>query len=222
LPLCGRPVLLHTVEVFTGLDFVAEMSLVVNPKDRGPVEEQWGDELRERGISHLTVGGAERQDSVRNGVEALGDSCEWVAIHDAVRPFVSREAVTAVVTAARQNGAAILAAPMKETVKESPDGTVITGTIPRSGLWCAQTPQVFPRQRFLEVMDRASAEGWQVTDDAQLFEMAGLQVALVEGPYDNLKITTEADWRLAQALMEAKRASERQQRRLPPNAPGWQ
>jgi len=141
---------------------------------------------------------------VRHGVEALGDSCEWVVIHDAVRPFVTPEAIDAVVQSARQNGAAILASPMKETVKESPDGHLIARTVPRAPLWCAQTPQVFPRAKYLEASARATAEDWQVTDDAQVFEMAGLPVALVEGPYDNLKITTEADWHLAQALIRAR------------------
>jgi len=181
-----------------------QISLVVNAKDREAVEERWGEELKRLHTERIVVGGATRQESVRNGVEALDDSCKWVAIHDAVRPFVTPEAVDAVVRSARQNGAAILASPMKETVKESPEGRLISRTVPRTPLWCAQTPQVFPRGKYLETSARATAEGWQVTDDAQVFEMAGLPVALVEGPYDNLKITTEADWHLAQALIKAR------------------
>jgi 2-C-methyl-D-erythritol 4-phosphate cytidylyltransferase len=176
----------------------------VNGKDLEAVQRQWGAELASLGVSPIVVGGAERQESVRAGVEALDRSCEWVAIHDAVRPFVSSEAVQAVIRSAREHGAAILASPMKETVKESSDGRLISQTVPRASLWCAQTPQVFSRAQYLELSKRAIREGWQVTDDAQVLEMAGLRVAIVEGTYDNIKITTEADWRLAQALMAAR------------------
>jgi len=182
---------------------VRQICLVVNGKDLEAVQRQWGSELAIRGVSRIVVGGAERQESVRNGVEALDRACEWVAIHDAVRPFVSPEAVRAVIRSAREHGAAILASPMKETVKESADGRLIGRTVPRAPLWCAQTPQVFPRAQYLAVSERAIREGWQVTDDAQVFEMAGLPVALVEGTYDNIKITTEADWRIAQGLAAA-------------------
>jgi 2-C-methyl-D-erythritol 4-phosphate cytidylyltransferase len=208
LDLGGQPVLLRTLDAFARLDFVCEIIVVVNEKDRDEVLQKWGEELKAKKVSQIIPGGAERQDSVRIGVEALNETCDWVAIHDGVRPFVRAEAVETTVRAAFSVGAAILAAPMKETVKRlSADAGherpgLIDATIPRSGLWCAQTPQIFPRVQYLEISRRASEEAWQVTDDAQLFEMAGLPVALVEGAYDNIKITTEADYRLAQLMAE--------------------
>lgn len=203
LDLAGRPVFLRALDRFSGHDFFRQKVLVLNVKDRGKVEEQWGEELERLGVGPIVVGGATRQASVRKGVEALDAACTWVAIHDAVRPFVRADQVAALAACARAGNTAILAVPVKETIKESGDGRVIGRTVPRASLWAAQTPQVFPRATYLEVTLRAEAEGWEVTDDAQLFEMAGLPVSLVEGSTDNFKITTEADWRMAQALAAA-------------------
>ena len=208
LDLGGRPVLLRTLDAFAPLDFVREIVIVVNEKDRDEVLQNWGDELTAMKVTHVVPGGTERQDSVRSGVETLSATNEWVAIHDGVRPFVRAEMIESTARGALATGAAILAAPMKETVKRlSTDPGhktpgLITETVPRSDLWCAQTPQIFPRAQYLEVSRKAGTEGWQVTDDAQLFEIAGLPVALVEGAYDNIKITTEADYRLAQSMAE--------------------
>ncbi|MDA0837303.1 MAG: 2-C-methyl-D-erythritol 4-phosphate cytidylyltransferase [Planctomycetota bacterium] len=213
LDLDGRPILLRTLAAFSPLDFVREIVIVVNKKDRDEVLHNWGDELAAMKVTQVVCGGTERQDSVRSGVEALSETIEWVAIHDGVRPFVRADGIQATFRAALATGAAILATPMKETVKRlSPDSGypipetdrqaqgIIAATVSRSDLWCAHTPQIFPRAKYLEVSRKAGEEGWQVTDDAQLFEMAGLPVALVEGTYDNIKITTEADYRLAQSM----------------------
>lgn len=208
LDLGGRAVLLRSLDAFAELEFVHEIVIVVNEKDRKEVLEKWGDELSVRKVSNVIGGGAERQDSVRCGAEALSDKCEWLAIHDGVRPFIRANAIEATIRGAMVTGAAILATPMKETVKQvtgsSPlqGSPMIAATIPRADLWCAQTPQVFPRLQYLDISRRAATEGWEVTDDAQLFEKAGLPVALIEGTYDNIKITTEADYRLAQSMAE--------------------
>jgi 2-C-methyl-D-erythritol 4-phosphate cytidylyltransferase len=207
LDLGGRPVLLRTLDAFSQLEFVSEIVIVVNEKDRDEVLKNWGDEFTAMKVTHVVSGGSERQDSVRCGVEALSESIDWVAIHDGVRPFVRAEMIESTARGAQATGAAILAVPMKETVKrlgtdighETAVG-LISETVPRSDLWCAQTPQIFQRTQYLEVSRKAGEQGWQVTDDAQLFEMAGLPVALVEGTYDNIKITTEADYRLAQSM----------------------
>lgn len=201
LQLAGREIFLHTLDVFEQVPCIINKVLVVNPKDVQEVKANWNEELDRFGVSAVVEGGASRQESVLNGVRSLDAECEWVAIHDAVRPFVRAEDITRTVQAAAETGAAILAAPMKETIKENRGGSRIGRTIPRALLWGAQTPQVFPREKYLEVSARAIEENWEVTDDAQLFELAGLEVTLVEGSYDNIKITTEADWRIAQGMV---------------------
>jgi 2-C-methyl-D-erythritol 4-phosphate cytidylyltransferase len=200
LDLAGRPIFLRTLDVFSSIDEIIEKALVVNADDLEMVKATWGEELERLGVRHIVVGGDTRQKSVLNGVSALGPGCAWAAIHDAVRPFVTRDMVTQVLEEAVRTGAAILAMEMKDTVKESDDGRTIRRTVPRERLWLAQTPQVFPREAYLRVAQRAISEAWEVTDDASIFERAGLPVAIVRGGYNNLKITTQDDLTMAQAL----------------------
>lgn len=200
LELAGRPIFLRTLDAFASMQEVSSQVLVVNKDDYTWVTERWKDELRKLRVCAVTVGGESRQESVRRGVEKVPPSCDWLAIHDAVRPFLRREALLRVFNAAKDHGAAILAVSVKETVKKVSPRQEISGTIPRNELWLAQTPQVFPREEYMAVSERALTEGWAVTDDAQLFEMAGRPVRLVEGDYENIKITTESDLALAQAL----------------------
>jgi 2-C-methyl-D-erythritol 4-phosphate cytidylyltransferase len=138
------------------------------------------------------AGGAERQDSVRAGLAALPPEVEWVAVHDAARPWVRPDDVSRVIRAARETGAAILAVPCADTVKRVKEGRVIE-TPPRNELWAAQTPQVFRRDWLEEAHAKAAAEGARGTDDASLVEALGLPVAVVPGDPSNRKVTTRED-----------------------------
>jgi 2-C-methyl-D-erythritol 4-phosphate cytidylyltransferase len=149
----------------------------------------------------VVEGGRERQDSVRCGMAAAGDA-DLLAIHDAARPFVSRETVDAVLAAARQHGAAIVAAPATDTIKQVHADGWIESTPARQHLWLAQTPQVFRA----ELLRAAHAQATEpaATDDAALVEALGQRVYVVPGNADNRKITTPedlrwAEWRLAQS-----------------------
>jgi 2-C-methyl-D-erythritol 4-phosphate cytidylyltransferase len=146
----------------------------------------------------VVEGGAERQDSVRNGLAAAGDA-DLIAIHDAARPFVSRAVVEAVIAAARRHGAAIVATPATDTLKQvHPDGW-IEATPPRERLWLAQTPQVF-RADLLRAA-HAQATGSGATDDAALVEAIGQRIFVVRGNPENHKITTPEDLRWAEWLL---------------------
>ena len=192
VPLAGRPLLLHALAGIAVSPLIERVVPVIARGDR----ERW-ERLRPElaAMSKLAApvfGGAERQDSVRAGLEALPADVEWVAVHDAARPFVRPEAVARVIEAARACGAAILAAPVADTIKRVQAGRVIE-TPPRSECWAAQTPQVFRVELLREALAKASAQGRVATDDSQLVEWLGVAVAVVEGDSDNWKLTRPED-----------------------------
>ncbi|CAN0369401.1 unnamed protein product, partial [Ectocarpus sp. 4 AP-2014] len=183
-------------------DDVCQTIVVISPDDREDFQRKFGANLAFMNVE-LAIGGAKRADSVRAGLEKITDNATHVAVHDAARPLVTPAEVDAVFAAAVESGAAILAAPVTATLKRVADGK-ITATESRDGLWGAQTPQVFE----VGLLRRAHEEGANVpaTDDAQLVERLGEPVTVVEGSAENLKITTQADLRLAAAILAARPA----------------
>jgi len=151
-------------------------------------------------LADPVCGGPERQDSVRLGLAQLPADTEWVAVHDAARCLVSEAEVEAVSRAAEETGAAILARPSADTLKIVRSDAV-ESTPERSACWVAQTPQVFRVEVLREALDKAEAEGFVGTDDAQLVERLGVRVRVVPGSARNLKITTADDLRIAAALL---------------------
>jgi 2-C-methyl-D-erythritol 4-phosphate cytidylyltransferase len=204
LELRGRPVLCHALDRFLPLrPHIVQTVLLVHDDDLGIIEREYGELLRTRyGVTDILAGGEQRQDTVRIGLERVDSEADLVAIHDSVRPFVAPAMIQACVRAAADTGAAIVAMPMKPTVKRVA-GWTITDTVPRQDLWCAQTPQVFRRSLILRAYEQAAQTGLSVTDDAQMVEALGHPVAVVEGSELNLKITTPEDLRLAEAILAA-------------------
>lgn len=147
----------------------------------------------------ITAGGAERQDSVRIALELVSAEAEIVVVHDAARPFATPAMFAACIDAAARSGGAIAAIPLADTLKRVDNG-VIAATVPRAGLWRAQTPQAFRRALLLEAHARAERERIPATDDADLVERLGATVEIVQGSQINLKITTPDDLTLAGAI----------------------
>ena len=145
-------------------------------------------------------GGAERQDSVAAGFAAIPEEFELVAIHDAARCRVSAADVARVMAAAEECGAALLASPARDTLKLVKDG-VVAATPDRGDCWLAQTPQVFHRSLYAQALEKARADGFRGTDDAQLVEHLGVGVRVVEGSPGNFKITLPEDLALAEQLL---------------------
>ncbi len=199
-PLAGRAVWLHSAEKFLERDDVKQVVIVVAPEDRDAFVEKFGANLAFMGVT-LATGGAHRADSVRNGLEKLGPEIDMVAIHDAARPCIASAWIDRVFEAGARTGAAILATPVVSTLKRvGPDGT-IQGTVDRTGLWEAQTPQVFARSLLEKAY--ATRAGDQPTDEAQLVESLGQKVTVVAGSPINLKITSRDDLRLAEQALKA-------------------
>ena len=199
-PLAGRPVWLHSAEKFIDRPDVKQVVVVVSPEDRESFREKFGANLAFMGLT-LAEGGASRAESVRNGLEKLGPEIDMVAIHDAARPCLAAAWIDRVFETGARTGAAILATPVVGTLKRvGPDHT-ITGTVDRTGLWEAQTPQVFAR----DLLTRAFAAKHDPahTDESQLVEALGHRVTVVPGSPINLKITSREDLRLAEQALKA-------------------
>lgn len=152
------------------------------------------------GLETAVEGGAERQDSMRAGLRSLPDEIEWVAVHDAARCLVSPADVRAVVSEAVASGAAILAEPVRDTIKRANAGEIVE-TPARDALWAAQTPQVVRRDWLEAGLEAAARAARQATDDAQLVEWLGRPVRIVEAKSPNPKITRPEDLLLAEALL---------------------
>ena len=192
LELAGRPVLAHTWERFERAADIDEIVLVVREGMAEAVAQLAGD-YGFRKPHRLVAGGAERQDSVWHGLEAVSAGTELVAIQDGARPCTSAALITATLTAARETGAAVAACAVTDTIKESADGRFAGRTLDRARLWAVQTPQTFR----LEVIRRALAEvrrqGLRVTDDTAACELIGQPVRLVACPEPNPKVTRPED-----------------------------
>ena len=147
----------------------------------------------------VVAGGENRVDSIRNGLIAVSAKVDYVAIHDAARPCVSEQEISAVFSAAKKHGAALLAAPVIGTVKKVIDGQVEM-TVPREAYWEAQTPQVFRRDLIIEAYQQRTRD--IPTDDAQLVEHLGKPVFIVPADRGNIKITTQSDLVQAKYLVE--------------------
>ena len=188
LELAGEPMLRRTLKAFVTHQLVSAVRPVINMDDRGLFE------TAAAGLDVLdpVAGGATRQDSVRLGLQSLaGLDPDKVLIHDAARAFVSGGVISRVIAALGDAPGAIPALPVTDTLKRGLKDGRIGETVPRDGLWRAQTPQGF---RFRDILDaHLAAQGGGLTDDAAVAERAGLAVAMVEGAEDNIKITTPRD-----------------------------
>src|SRR5262245_24683617 len=168
----GRAVWLRTVELFITRPDVCQCLLVIAPEDRDLFRTRYAPNIAFLDVQVID-GGAERFESVANALSQLKAEVEYVAVHDAVRPCVESAHIDAVFKKATETGAAILAAPVNDTVKKATDKKTVKETLSRQGLWLAQTPQVFRKELLLDAYANRAKLGKDITDDAQLMEAAG-------------------------------------------------
>jgi len=192
LPLGDKPILVHTLQLFQNIREVDDIVLVTGEEDCGRCREYVERYALDK-VRAVIAGGAERQHSVHRGLQALTPGAEWVLVHDGVRPFPAADQVLACWREAQEHGAAVLAVPVKDTIKVVDDAKRIQSTPDRRSLWAIQTPQAFRLSLLREAYERAEREGFVGTDDAMLVERTGTVVRVVEGDYYNIKITTPED-----------------------------
>ncbi|WP_435011330.1 2-C-methyl-D-erythritol 4-phosphate cytidylyltransferase [Tundrisphaera lichenicola] len=198
----GRAVWLRAADSFLGRDDVAQVIVAIHPEDRELFDRRYGAEVAFREIT-VVEGGAERHDTIAKALEAVDPSVDHVAVHDAARPCLASEQVDAVFAAAIEHGAALLAVAVADTLKRVGLDGVIVETVPRAGLFGAQTPQVFRKDLLVRAYANRAGLDEAITDDTQLVEAIGHPCHVVEGSPMNLKITTAADLRLASAILKA-------------------
>ena len=199
----GRAVWLRCAELFITRDDVCQCLIVVAPEDREMFRRRYQANLAFMNVQ-IADGGKERFESVANALALIKEEAEFVAIHDAARPCVTAEAIETVFAGAAKTGAAMLAVPVAETVKRADDKGLVKETVPRRGLWLAQTPQVFRRDWLIEAYAKRSQLGRDITDDAQLIEAIGHPVYLLHGSSSNIKITAREDLALAEAILKSR------------------
>lgn len=214
LPLRGKPVLHHSLDLFlerlpeycksVGKSAPEHVVLVMDPSYQ-PEYQPFIDSYPKGRLTFANPG-KERQGSVENGlnklVEVSNGKCKYVAVHDSARPLVTIEEVCNVVSDAKEHGAAVLGVPCKATIKESEDGSFVLRTIPRARLWEVHTPQVVEIDTLLRGFKKVAEEDLEVTDDVSIVEALGEPVKLTLGEYTNLKITTPEDMDVAEAILE--------------------
>ena len=208
LELEGRTVLEIACEAFDNAPSVVEIVVVGHPDDLERIRRLAAESRSMKKVRRVVPGGEERSDSVRAGVSACGDTA-LLAIHDVARPLVTADLVERAIAVASVRGAALVAVPATDTMKTSSDGKSAESTLDRSVLWSAQTPQVFRKGLFVELLERALAEGYRPTDDSALHEAYVGPVPIVPGDSSNLKITRTEDLAIAAAILRERAAHGR-------------
>ena len=205
LKLDGKPILAVTLEKFNRCPLVDGIVLVVPVDDIGFCINEIVKKYKLNKVLRVTAGGKRRQDSVRAGIEAIEGECDFVLIHDGVRPFVSTETIQNSIEAIKDERAVITAVPVKDTVKKVSEKGYVAKTYDRKLLWLVQTPQVFRYDDIRNAHRKAEAEAWEeVTDDAMLMEKLGIPVKVVVGSEENIKVTTPHDLAYAEFLLDKK------------------
>ncbi|MBD3879578.1 MAG: 2-C-methyl-D-erythritol 4-phosphate cytidylyltransferase [Quinella sp. 1Q5] len=201
LELAGEPILLRTLKTFSKVERINFLIVVVAAHEVETVE---GLMRSARGLKpwRVTVGGSERQYSIANGLKLLPDDAQIVLVHDAARPLVTVQTINEVIDAAEQFGGAIAAIPEKNTIKVIDAQGFVKYTPPRAELVSVMTPQGFRREILLRAYDKAAEENFLGTDDSSLVEQLGFRVKVVAGGYQNIKITTPEDIRIAETFLE--------------------
>ena len=198
-----KEVLAHTLEVFNKSTLIDAIILVVSKEEIEKVKIEIVEKYALHKVKKIVAGGAERQDSVYNGLMATSEDTKYVMIHDGARPFIKEAVLKKALEVTLEKEATVVAVPVKDTIKivDNKENKVID-TPDRSTLWSIQTPQTFTKELLLKAYEYAKRESLVVTDDSMLVEAYGKSVYIVEGDYTNIKITTPEDLIIGEALLK--------------------
>lgn len=198
-----KQVVIYSLESFNKHPDIDEIIVVASVQNKAAIIKAIKDYSFKK-IKALCLGGKRRQDSVYKGIKAASPSSNWVLIHDCARPFINSKLITKVISTAKKSGGAILGVPVKATIKSVKGDFLVDKTLDRANLWEIQTPQVFKKELILKAYNLYAKENF--TDDASLVEKLGGRVKIVQGSYENIKITTRVDLLLAGLMVLKARA----------------
>ncbi len=199
LLLNGQPILHHTLMAFEASGLVDSVTLVVPKNDLDQARKKWDCKI----VKNIVAGGKERQDSVYNGFKALDSDTDIVIVHDGVRPFVAEDLIARSIDAANKFGAAIVAIPVSDTIKQVDNEDFVTHTVDRNGLWRVQTPQTFQYTVLDEAFKIAVNDSYYGTDEGSLLEHAGKKLKIIMGSELNIKITRQEDLILGEGIINS-------------------
>jgi len=201
IKICGIPIIVLTLSVFNKCKLIDEIILVVNAGEIDNANKIIK-KYKLSKVNEIVAGGKERQNSVSNGLRIIGDDCDIIIIHDGARPFVTEEIIKSSISEAKYSGAAVAGVPVKDTIKTVDASGEIDGTLNRTKLWAAQTPQTFKADLIKSAYKTALSRGINATDDSMMVEHIGHKVTMVTGSHENIKITTPEDLVIAEAIMK--------------------
>lgn len=202
LMLNEKEILAHTIEKFQICSSIDEIIIVTGQDE---IEYCTNDICRRYKFSKVKAiveGGAERQDSVYNGLKQVSDQTEVVLIHDGARPLIKAEQIKASIETAYKEGACVVGVPVKDTIKICDNGQMVTSTPSRDTLWVVQTPQAFKYECIMKAYKEGAKNNLVATDDSMMVEAIGHPVKVIHGSYDNIKITTPEDLIIAKSLLK--------------------
>lgn len=205
--LAGEPVIAHTLRAFQSSELIGEIIVVCRDEDENAILKI----AQSNNISKLAQfveGGSSRAESVKNGIAAVSAKTKYLAIHDGARPLISVKEINDVVTTAFTTGAATLGTPVTDTIKVVDENNIILSTPARSSLRAVQTPQVFDREMYEFALDKAGNELTSFTDDCSLIESLGVQIELVPGSTENIKLTTPEDIQIAESILRNRKQAQ--------------
>lgn len=200
----NKPILAHTIEKFENNCYIDEIILVVGNDEVNFVKENIVQKYNFKKITSIIEGGLERQDSVYNGLQSASKDCNIVLVHDGARPFITDETIEKGIQVAKESGACVVAVPVKDTIKIINENMEVVNTPDRETLWAVQTPQIFAYTLLMEAYKKIQNRNIKVTDDAMLVEKLGYTIKIIEGSYENIKITTPEDLILGEGILKKK------------------
>ena len=203
LKLENKDVIAHTIDKFYNNENIGEIIVVVREDEAEFFKINIIEKYGYKNIK-IAFGGSERQDSVYNGLKMVDENCKIVLIHDGARPFVNNETIDSAIESAKENKCVIVGVPVKDTIKVIDENNNVCDTPDRSTLWSIQTPQVFDYSLIMKAHEKAREDNYYGTDDSMLMEYFGQKVKVVEGSYNNIKITTPEDLKIGEEILRDK------------------
>lgn len=197
----GKEIIAYTIEKFYNNSNIEDIVVVVKEDESEFFKKEILDKYNFKNIK-IAYGGKERQDSVYNGLKSLDKKCDVVLIHDGARPFVSDKIIYNCIEEVKEHKAIVVGVPVKDTIKVIDNDKNIVDTPNRSVLWAVQTPQTFDYNILIDAYKDAFKSGFYGTDDAMLVERIGYKVKMVEGSYNNIKITTQEDLSVGSQILK--------------------